>query len=154
MVCQILQSSTSPLKLEGYSSLGDLEYVLKRAKQELAHEQDEKDRRSTAGSSFVRFGRSRKSLFSEIEQARDYPMNHPQTRSDVVIRYGRSDKKNSHKLRRSDSGFIRYGRSSMEKDLRLLCSDFEETSLDQILHFYPAELVRLCESLGEDRAKE
>ena len=99
-------------------SPNEFEYVIKRhGINELKENTETKERRSTMGSSFIRFGRSQptfnladNSVFDE--ETNSMVSRHPRWKSpDIVIRFGRSNFKavNDGELKRgrNDLNFIR-----------------------------------------------
>lgn len=93
-------------------SSNELEYVLKRRQggnmnQESPVEPDSKERRSSMGSSFIRFGRDES---NNLDNTDSKVNRYPRWKSpDIVIRFGRADLKSllDYKRARSDLNFIR-----------------------------------------------
>lgn len=146
---------------------GEFEYVLKRHTMNgRVEDPDSKERRSSMGSSFIRFGRSEGEglgehggAASEIDGTSKVN-RYPRWKSpDIVIRFGRSEAKGvvggrGYKRARSDLNFIRFGRNMqiypLELDLTTVCSEL--TSIDgnssRDEHPQIARLLRLCNTLN------
>ncbi|KAG7202405.1 hypothetical protein KM043_018721 [Ampulex compressa] len=145
----------------------DLEYVLKRHSIDARYsEPDSKERRSTMGSSFIRFGRSQGEGDTENAGSSDTDSKvsrHPRWKSpDIVIRFGRSGSKNQNSLDRlykrgrGDLNFIRYGRNlhvlPLELDVTAMCPEVlsGEVTTGKDLHPYFSRLLRVCNLLSND----
>ncbi|XP_076663714.1 FMRFamide-related peptides [Andrena cerasifolii] len=162
----VSSSILTPLKADGSLRIfkdapSDFEYVLKRHNVDSrSDEPDSKERRSSMGSSFIRFGRSDGEGNVEkvlgVEGDGSSKVNrYPRWKSpDVVIRFGRSSFKaasndnREHKRGRNDLNFIRFGRNvqiyPVEIDMTAMCSDLLSSDDLKDLHPYEARLLRLC----------
>ncbi|CAK9831764.1 FMRFamide-related peptides [Anthophora retusa] len=169
-VCNCILASSSiltPLKAEGGLRIfkdgpSDFEYVLKRHTGDSRSEDpDSKERRSSVGSSFIRYGRSDHD--GNVERAfngdSSLKVNRlPRGKSpDITIRFGRSEYKNvdgdrEYKRGRNDLNFIRYGRNvqiyPMEVDVTSMCSDLLSNNEIMDLQPYETRLLRLCNTLN------
>lgn len=125
-LCNWMFASSSvltPLKDDGSlrifkESPNEFEYIIKRhGIEERKEDTDSKERRSTMGSSFIRFGRSQ-SAFNSVDnsvfdgETDSKVSRHPRWKSpDIVIRFGRSNIKaingGQFKRGRNDLNFIR-----------------------------------------------
>lgn len=177
LICNsILVSGTifSPLKVDPSSMSiykpesrsNDFEYrIVKRGSQDPQESADSKERRSQMGSSFIRFGRGR---FEGNLENSDYASGGEldsmpgagsssstssriaRGRSDVIIRFGRADPKNSRgpPPSRGDSKFFRYAGKPLEVNdldqLAVVCADADGDQLG----LYLPKLLRLCNTLG------
>ncbi|XP_018395383.1 PREDICTED: FMRFamide-related peptides-like [Cyphomyrmex costatus] len=139
-------------------SPNDFEYVIKR--RGIDERKENTERRSTMGSSFIRFGRSQSafnladnSVFDE--ETNSMVSRYPRWKSpDIVIRFGRSNFKaiNDGQLKRgrNDLNFIRFGRNVQvvpaDLDLSAVCSALVSNIVVSETKLYPdiSRLLRLC----------
>ncbi|KAL6258944.1 hypothetical protein P5V15_008870 [Pogonomyrmex californicus] len=173
----VSSSVLMPLKDDGSlrifkESPNEFGYMIKRHgiedRKEDAEDAESKERRSTMGSSFIRFGRSQPAPFNSVDNsAFDDETNskvvsrHPRWKSpDIVIRFGRSFKAtstNSEQLKRgrNDLNFIRFGRNVQvvpaDLDLSAVCSALVSNGVvsDAELHPDVSRLLRLCNGLNK-----
>ncbi|KMQ91937.1 hypothetical protein RF55_8139 [Lasius niger] len=126
---------------------------------------ESKERRSTMGSSFIRFGRGQSAFNTIDNSAFDNEIDpkvsrHPRWKSpDVVIRFGRSDFKTTNseqpKRGKNDLNFIRFGRNIQivpaDLDLSAVCSALMSNGAvsDAGLHPDVTRLFRLCNNLNK-----
>ncbi|XP_024882918.1 FMRFamide-related peptides-like [Temnothorax curvispinosus] len=168
----VSSSVLTPLKDDGTlrifkESPNEFEYVIKRhGINERKEDTESKERRSTMGSSFIRFGRSQ-SAFNSVDnsvfegETDSKVSRHPRWKSpDIVIRFGRSNIKaiNSEQLLkrgRNDLNFIRFGRNVQvvpaDLDLSEVCSALISNGVvnDTELHPDVSRLLRLCNGLNK-----
>ncbi|XP_043249419.1 FMRFamide-related peptides-like [Colletes gigas] len=171
--CMLVSSSIlTPLRADGNLKIfkdapNDFEYVLKRhSTSGRSDDPDSKERRSNAGSSFIRFGRSDGDVNTERvmdgEGDTSSKVNrYPRWKSpDIVIRFGRSSYKAANrefKRGRNDLNFIRFGRNTqvypLEIDMTAMCSDLMANDETKEFHPYEARLLRLCNILNDVEPK-
>lgn len=170
-LCNWMLVSSSVLKDDNSlrifkESPNEFEYMVKRHDMDDRKEDTEsKERRSTMGSSFIRFGRGQ-SLFNNLDNsAFDNEIDskvsrHPRWKSpDIVIRFGRSGIKSTNdeqpKRGKNDLNFIRFGRNIQivptDFDLSAVCSALMSNGAisDAGLHPDVTRLFRLCNNLNK-----
>ncbi|XP_011865913.1 PREDICTED: uncharacterized protein LOC105560966 [Vollenhovia emeryi] len=167
----VSSSVLTPLKDDGSlrifkESPNEFEYVIKRhGIDERKEDTDSKERRSTMGSSFIRFGRGQSAFNNAANSILDGETDskvsrHPRWKSpDIVIRFGRSNIKtiNGEQLKRgrNDLNFIRFGRNVQvvpaDLDLSVVCSALISNGVvnDTELHPDISRLLRLCNGLNK-----
>ncbi|XP_068987321.1 FMRFamide-related peptides-like isoform X2 [Bombus flavifrons] len=165
----VSSSILTPMKADGSLRIfkdgpNDFEYVLKRHDVDRSSEDpDSKERRSSMGSSFIRYGRS--DLDGNIERISNSDGDgsskvnrYPRWKSpDIIIRFGRSGFKNlnddtHYRHGRNNLNFLRYGRNvqvyPLEIDMTAMCSHLLSNDEINDLHPYEARLLRLCNILN------
>ncbi|KAL0116992.1 hypothetical protein PUN28_010098 [Cardiocondyla obscurior] len=171
--CNWMLVSSSVLKDNGSLRIfkelpNDIEYVIKRhGIDDRKDDIESKDRRSTMGTSFIRFGRSQ-AAFNGVDNpgldgetdSNSKVSRHPRWKSpDIVIRFGRSNTKtiNGEQLKRgrNDLNFIRFGRNAQVVPADLvfaaMCSTLvpNEATRNTDMPLDVLRLVRLCNSLDK-----
>ncbi|KYQ57837.1 hypothetical protein ALC60_03193 [Trachymyrmex zeteki] len=167
----VSSSILTPLQDDGSlrifkESPNEFEYVIKRhGINEHKENTETKERRSTMGSSFIRFGRSQSAFNLADNSVVDEETNsmvsrHPRWKSpDIVIRFGRSNFKavNDGQLKRgrNDLNFIRFGRSVQvvptDLDLSAVCSELVSNIVVSETKLHPdvSKFLRLCNGLNK-----